>query len=97
MMEIFVFARLHARPGCADALAAAVRAVLVPTRAEPGCLAARSFHGRRDPLLFYIHSRWRDEAALDAHLGLAHTQRFVAETAPLLDHRLEATRTALIG
>ena len=37
-----------------------------------------SFHvcrSTREPRLYYIHSRWRDEAAFDTHAGLAHTVR----------------------
>jgi quinol monooxygenase YgiN len=31
------------------------------------------FRSIRDPRLFYIHSRWVDEAAFDTHAGLPHT------------------------
>ena len=38
-MEIFVFARLHARPGKRDDVHQAMFAVQGPTREEAGCLA----------------------------------------------------------
>jgi quinol monooxygenase YgiN len=40
----------------------------------------------RDPQLFYIHSRWTDEAAFERHAGLAHTVRFVERVEPLIGH-----------
>ena len=37
----------------------------------------KAFRSNREPRLFYIHSRWKDEAAFDHHGGLPHTKRFV--------------------
>ena len=96
-MELFIFARFHARPGHEAALAEVVGDVLAPTREEPGCLGIHAFRSIRDRRLFYIHSRWRDEAAFDLHAGLPHTVRFVERLEPLLDHALDVTRAERIG
>jgi len=96
-MELFIFARFHAREGEADAVAAALRDVLGPTRGEPGCVAVEAFRSTQDPRLFYIHSRWADEAAFDAHGGMPHTVRFVKQVEPLLDHPFDAARTVPLG
>ena len=37
-MELFIFARFHARPGNEGAVAQAMLDNLAPTREEPGCL-----------------------------------------------------------
>ena len=92
-MELCIFARFHAREGEADAVAAARREVAGPTAAEPGCVAIGAFRSTLDPRLFYIHSRWVDEAAFDAHGGRPHTVRFLERVEPLLDHPLDVTRT----
>ena len=96
-MELFIFARFHARPGHEGAVASALLDVLPPTREEPGCLGIHAFRSSRDPQLFYIHSRWTDEAAFDHHAGLPHTVRFVARVEPLIDHALDVTRAEQIG
>ena len=96
-MELFIFARFHARPGNEEAVAATLLEILPPTRQEPGCLGTNAFRCINDPQLFYIHSRWKDKAAFDRHLELEHTQRFVAKVEPLLDHPLHATRTVQFG
>jgi quinol monooxygenase YgiN len=96
-MEVFIFARFHARPGNEGAVADALLDVLAPSREEPGCLSIHAFRSMRDPQLFYIHSRWKDEAAFDRHAGLPHTLRFVVRVAPLLDHALDVTRAGQIG
>lgn len=95
--EIFIFARFHARPGQEALLEAAVLGVLDPSRAEPGCLGIQAFRSRRDPRLFYIHSRWRDEAAFDTHADLPHTVAFISQVESLIDHPLDVTRTERIG
>jgi quinol monooxygenase YgiN len=45
------------------------------------------------PKLFYIHSRWKDEAAFDNHAQSPHTARFTETVKSLIDHPLEVTRT----
>lgn len=90
---VFIFARFHARRGHEQAVAEALRDVLAPSSAEAGCLSIHAFRSIRDPLLFYIHSCWKDEAAFDAHARMPHTVRFVERVQPLIDHPLDVTRT----
>jgi len=96
-MELFIFARFHAREGEAEAVAAALREVAGPTSRESGCIAVEAFRSTQDPRLFYIHSRWIDEAAFDAHGGMPHTVRFLKQVEPLLDHPFDAARTRPLG
>jgi quinol monooxygenase YgiN len=96
-MELFIFARFHARAGNEAAVAATLLDVVTPSREEPGCLSIHAFRSVRDPRLFYIHSRWKDEQAFDRHGGLPHTVRFVERVAPLIDHPLDVTRAEQIG
>ena len=90
-MEVFVFARLHARPGRRNDVHRAMFRIQEPTREEPGCLSYGAFHSIRDPDEFYIHTRWIDVAAFERHAGLPHTVRFVEEIEPLLDHPFKVT------
>jgi quinol monooxygenase YgiN len=94
---LFVFARFHARPGQEDAVAAVLLDVVVPSRAEPGCLSIHAFRSTRDARLFYIHSRWKDEEAFENHAALPHTVRFIDRVEPLIDHHLDVTRAEQIG
>jgi len=96
-MELFIFARFHARPGHEGAVEETLRDVVGPSREEAGCLGIQAFRSTRDPRLFYIHSRWIDEAAFDHHAELPHTVRFVERVQTLIDHPLEVTRAKLIG
>lgn len=96
-MELFVFARFRARPGNESTVAEALLEVVAPTREEPGCLSIHAFRSIRDPKLFYIQSRWKDEEAFDYHAGLPHTVRFIERVAPLIDHALDVTRAERIS
>ncbi len=92
-MELHIFARLYAREGQETDVIVAMREVAVPTREEPGCLSVHYYRSIRDPRLFYIQSRWTDEAAFDRHAALPHTERFVEQVEKAIEHPLEATRT----
>ncbi len=66
-MEQYTFVRLHARRGEESAVEEALREVTGPTREEAGCLSFHTFLSMRDRRLFYIHARWADEVAFQAH------------------------------
>ncbi len=96
-MELFIFARFYAREGLETAVAAALRDVIAPSREEPGCCAIDAYRSTRDPRLFYIHSRWTDEAAFEIHAELPHTVRFLKRIQPLINHQLDVTRARRVG
>ena len=96
-MELFIFSRFHASPGLESAVEEALRDVVGPSREEPGCLSINAFRSTRDPRLFYVHSRWIDEAAFDTHAELPHTVKFIERVASLIDHMVDVTRTELIA
>ncbi len=96
-MEQYVFVRLHAREGQESAIEEALRGVTGPTRQEVGCLSFHTFRSMRDRRLFYIHSRWVDEAAFQKHAGLLHTVRFLERVDTILDQPRDVTRTEMIG
>ena len=96
-MTLTIFARFHARPGQAEAVAAAIAEVTPQSRAEPGCLSIEAYRSIQDADLFFIHSRWVDEAAFEVHAGLPHTVAFLARVAPLIDHPLDIARTQAVS
>ena len=91
-MELFIFARFHARSGCDDDVARVLREQVDGVRVEPGCKTIDTYRSTRDPRMFYIHSIWVDEAAFDVHAELPRTVAFLARIEPLIDHPLDVTR-----
>jgi quinol monooxygenase YgiN len=96
-VDQYVFVRLHAREGQESAVEEALRGVTGPSRGEAGCLSFHTFRSMRDRRLFYIHSRWVDEAAFQAHAELPHTVQFLKRVDALLDQPRDVTRTEMIG
>jgi quinol monooxygenase YgiN len=96
VVEQYVFVRLHAREGEESAVEKAVREVAGPSREEAGCLSFHVFRSMRDRRLFYIHSRWVDEAAFQKHAELAHTVEFLKRVDALLDQARDVARTEMI-
>jgi quinol monooxygenase YgiN len=92
-MELFIFARFHAREGEEDSVAAALHDVAGASRAEPGCRALAAYRSNQDPRLFWIHSRWIDEAAFDSHAEQSHTRHFLERMGQLIDQPLEVSRS----
>ena len=92
-MELFLFARLHARPGSEAALKEAIQAVEGPTRSEDGCLGYQAFRSVRIQGEFYVHSCWRDLAAFERHASLPHTVKFLSTVEPLIDHPVSVSLT----
>jgi quinol monooxygenase YgiN len=96
-VERYVFVRLHARDGEEGAVEEALLEVAGPSRKEAGCLSFHVFRSMRDRRLFYIHSRWVDDAAFQKHAEFPHTMRFLKRVDALLDQAREATRTEMIS
>jgi quinol monooxygenase YgiN len=95
--QLFVFARFHALPGQEKGVEDALRKIIAPTRQqEPGCLEIHIFRSIKDARLFYIHSRWVDEAAFDHHISQPYIKQFAEEVEPLVDHKLDTTRATVI-
>lgn len=94
---LYIFARFHARAGQEQAVADALAAVIPPSRAEAGCLGIRAFRALRDGRLFFIHSRWKDEAAFERHATLPHTVEFIERVSAAVDHPLDVNCTRAIA
>jgi quinol monooxygenase YgiN len=96
-MELFIFARFHAREGKEAELFAVLGKQVPFVRTEPGCLMIDAYRSTRDPRLFFIHSRWTDEAAFEVHAELPNTVEFLERVGPLIDHALDVTRSRPLG
>ena len=95
-MELFIFARFHAGEGREDGLAALLADAVARTRTEPGCITIAAYRALRDPRLFFIHSRWVDEAAFQRHADLSATIAFAEAAQALIDHPLDVIRSAAL-
>lgn len=91
-MPLHAFVRFEAIPEREQQLRAELKSLLGPTRAEPGCIRIHLYEALREPLVFYIHSEWVDEAAFDAHRKLPHMTRFLGLAGGLVTHPVKGLR-----
>lgn len=96
-MTLYIFVRLHAQENQEAAVKQALAEVVPPSSREPGCIEVHAYRSTSDPRLFYIHSRWKDEAAFDLHATLPHTVKFIQTVEPIIDHPLEVTRAIVVA
>jgi len=68
---------MEAAQGREEDVAAALTALLVPTRQETGCLEYQLHRDPENPLKFLFYERFANQAALDAHIASPHFQAFV--------------------
>ncbi|WP_300607723.1 putative quinol monooxygenase [Trebonia sp.] len=83
-----MIAQYKARAGEVDRVAAALRNMLEPTRAEPGNLEYRVLRDPDQPGVFVLLERYADEAAFEAHLASPHFTTYLrGQVLPFLDER----------
>jgi quinol monooxygenase YgiN len=85
--------RFEPLPGKAAEFREELLRVLLPTRAESGCVAIHAFESVTEPRMFAIHSEWSDEAAFERHARLPHTLRFLEASSRLLAHPVQGLKT----
>lgn len=88
-MEFVVIAQYRVRQGEVDRVAAALREMVAPTKAEPGNRDYQAFRDPKDPSLFVLFERYADEEAFDAHRATPHFATYLAGIVlPALDDRV---------
>jgi len=79
-----VVATLEAKPGQEAALEQALRALLLPTRAEQGCVTYDLHRSAETPGLFVFHETWSSRPLWEAHMRSPHLQAFGAQQEALV-------------
>jgi len=79
--------------GDRDAIRAALPAVIAATRAEDGCEDYGCYEDTQRAGRYVFVERWRDQAALDRHLGTPHMAAWMSVAGP----RLKSARGSLYG
>jgi quinol monooxygenase YgiN len=87
-MAFVVTARWTAKEGEEERVLAAIRSMIEPSRAEPGCLYYQPNRDPEDPRVFFFYELYEDEDAYKAHGESEHFQRYgFGEGIPLLESR----------
>ncbi|BDH45265.1 antibiotic biosynthesis monooxygenase [Salmonella enterica subsp. enterica serovar Choleraesuis] len=79
MSEVKVVALIVAQPDKRDAVGKAVRAMVKPSREEPGCLQYDLHEEEGRPGAFVFIERWKSAQALEEHMAMPYHDAFLAE------------------
>lgn len=96
-MSLHVIARFRARDGKENELREVLQTLIVPTRAENGCIRYELFENPADGRDLVFVEEWTDDAALDAHLQTAHIAHARNRFAELVEGELDLLRIRKIG
>jgi quinol monooxygenase YgiN len=87
-MAYALTAKWTAQVGAEETVYGAIRQLIEPSRAEPGCRFYQANRALDDPRVFLLYEIYDDEDAYKAHGESAHFKQFGRELAlPLLDGR----------
>jgi quinol monooxygenase YgiN len=87
-MAYVVCAKWIAKEGEEEGVAAAVRQLAGPSRAEPGILLYQAHRDPADPRVFFFYEQYADEAAYQAHVESEHFQQHgFGDAIPRLESR----------
>jgi quinol monooxygenase YgiN len=81
-------------PGARERFVAAIRDISDATQGDPGCVFYQ-FATSLDGDAIVSVELWRDQAALEAHMGHDHTVRFLAALDGLIDGDPLMTQTEI--
>lgn len=87
-MSTTILATVTAKPTATANVAAALQAMIAPSRSEPGCLQYALFASRDTPGTFYLLESYADDAALAAHQTSPHFTALVAGLADKLVRKI---------
>lgn len=79
-------ATLTAKTGQQDVLEQALRVLVEPSRAEPGCGQYDLHRDLADPQVFYVIEQWASDEILEAHNASAHFLNFQTSAGHAIEH-----------
>lgn len=80
-----IVAKIVARPGAETQLDVLLRALVAPSRADPGCLQYDLHRSCDDPRLFLFFENWATRADWDAHMQTPHLDALRAASDALVE------------
>jgi quinol monooxygenase YgiN len=78
-------ARINTLAGQEDAVAAALKELVAPSRAEEGCILYDACRMVEDRTQLLVLEEWASEEALEAHMKTPHFRGFLAKIGEALD------------
>jgi len=78
MPDIDVIAVIAAKPGSETIVEEALKALVVASRGDPGCVSYDLFASESVPGTFVTQEKWQSQADIDTHMASAHIAHVIA-------------------
>ena len=95
--SLTVIAHIRAKAGQESRVRQILEGLLVPTRAEVGCINYDLHQSQTDPALFVFYENWESEGHLEAHARSAHIQSFRRLTEETLAEPVQITKWLILA
>ncbi|MEJ5169045.1 MAG: putative quinol monooxygenase [Arcobacteraceae bacterium] len=76
-----------AKEGCEDKMKELLSAMVIPSKAEDGCIFYEIFQYENNRRKFMAVETWRDEKALDGHKASAHYAVYKSSYEPYCENK----------
>lgn len=91
MSQVYLLAKIEAKPNHADSLLSLLENLVRDSRKEDGCITYELLQDKEQPELFVMREQWKSQAILEQHQKTPHFQNFVAKAQELnLLNKLDA-------
>ena len=80
---------LRSRAGKEEELASRLEALVLASRSDPGVMIYELHRSKEDPALWFLYERYESQEHLNKHLENPVLRRFIADSATLLDGKLD--------
>ncbi|MFC6633183.1 putative quinol monooxygenase [Microbulbifer taiwanensis] len=81
---------IRAKTGMEEELGRRLRALVAPTREEPGCIDYQLHRSNDDPALWMLYENWRSRRDLDLHFETPYLRDFLGSSKALLAEEMDS-------
>ena len=92
-----IVARIKAKPGMEGRMRQDLLGLLVPTRAESGCVTFDLLMDMNDSTVFVLYENWKDRAALEVHFQQPYVKQVLKAYEETLAEPIKALFLEKIG
>src|SRR5579862_6305325 len=87
--QLTVIAFIRAKHGAEQELGRRLKALVEPSRAEPGCINYDAHCDRDDPRMWVMYENWKDRSDLDHHFTMPYPKAFIADLPQFVEGEIE--------
>jgi quinol monooxygenase YgiN len=92
---VIIAALVRAKPGKEEELARRLHVLVEASRLDDGVMTYDLHHSLEDPALWFLYERYQSQEHLNDHLENTVVRRFIADSATLVDGRVDIRKFSI--